>query len=192
MSAFPRIDVAQQRDWIAGLRAGTLDAFRAVFEAYTPQLCRFAQVSVPADVAEDLVQDVLFDLWQRRETVVVGDGELTQYLFGAVRNRVMQYLRHQRVVRRTEERDDDDVPGMGTTIASVESTVLAHDLESALAVSLEQLSEIQRAVLALRWTHGLSYEQIAGTLQISAQAARQHASRAQRVIRPLLVRYLDT
>jgi len=80
---------------------------------------------------------------------------------------------------------------MGESPAPVDATVVVHDLETALAAALEQLPEMQRTVLALRWTHGMAYEQIGAMLSISPQAARQHASRAQRVIRPLLIRFAD-
>ena len=99
----PRLSRRAELDsaWLAGIRSGQFDSFRSMFETLMPELWRFARLSVPSDIAEDIVQDVMFDLWQRRETVDVHNG-LTPYLFGAVRNRVAKYLRHEQIVARTE------------------------------------------------------------------------------------------
>lgn len=181
----------QDRHWIAGLRAERVDVYRDIFETYTRALWEFASVSVPPDIAEDIVQDVLFDVWNRRMSLDVRDG-FARYLFGAVRNKVSNYLRHERIVRQVEDAPGaaDDM-GFGPALPSPDETIIADDLSEALTVALTKLSEIQRATLTLRWTHEMSYEQIADALAISVVAARQHVSRAQRVIRPLLDRFLD-
>jgi RNA polymerase sigma-70 factor (ECF subfamily) len=80
---------------------------------------------------------------------------------------------------------------MGAPPEASDLAAIANDVTAALLESLDRLSELQRAVLSLRWTNGMTYEQVANVLSISPQAARQHASRAQRVLRPLLLRFLD-
>jgi RNA polymerase sigma-70 factor (ECF subfamily) len=181
-------DMQHEHAWLVGLRAGDVSAYRNIFEAYVPRLWRFARMSVPSAVAEDIVQDVLFDLWNRRDTIEVRDG-LAPYLLGAVRKRVWQYLRHERIEQRTEVTNADAPLAMSTPEPGPDDVVAANDLKTAALQALNGLSELQRAVLVLRWTHELSYEQIAATLSISVEAARQHVSRTQRVVRPLLERY---
>ncbi len=183
----------QDQAWIAGLREGQFEIFHRIFEVYTPELGRFACLSVPRDVAEDIVQDVMFDLWQRREAIEFRDG-LTPYLFGAVRKKISMYLRHERIVHRTEASTGGGLvtpPGMGEEPHAPDSEVLIDDLQQALRDFCRRLSPIQREILTLRWEHEMSYEQIAQTLSISITAAQQHGSRAQRAIRPLLVRFLS-
>jgi RNA polymerase sigma-70 factor (ECF subfamily) len=189
-----RPTVPDDRDAISGLRAGRLDAFKQLFDAYAAPLWRFAAQSVPRDAADDIVQDVMFDLWRRRDVVQVNDG-LAPYLFGAVRNRVSKYLRHVRVVERTAERAAADPAhvdplGMGSQPSRPDAEVLSGELESAVVATLATLTETQRAVLMLRWEREMPYDQVAETLSISPDAARQHASRAMRAIRPLLARWL--
>ncbi len=179
----------QEQRWTSGLRRGDFEIYRSIFEHLTPQLWRFARLSVPHDVAEDIVQDVMFDLWQRRTVITVQQG-LIPYLFGAVRKKVAMHLRHDRVVRHTE--DDtlgDHPPGMAAAPTAPDSHVIADDLESALVDAFAQLTEMQRVILTLRWEQELTYEQIADALSISVAAAKQHGSRAQRAIRPLLEMY---
>jgi RNA polymerase sigma-70 factor (ECF subfamily) len=178
----------QERAWIEGLRAGNFEIYQAVFEYFTPELVRFARLSVPRDAAEDVVQDVMFNLWQLRETISTRDG-LAPYLFGAVRNRVANWRRHEHVVQRTEEDlAEERPPGMGELPQQPDAGAIASDFEAALRKALRRLFPMQKEVLTLRWEHEMSYEQIAVTLSISVAAAQKHGSRGLQAIRPLLER----
>jgi len=185
-------DASHEHALIDGLRMGRLEVFRQIFEDYAMRLQRFAQLWVGADVAEDLVQDVLFDLWRRRDTLQVQNGNLTAYLFSAVRNRVGMYARHEHVSNRLTTANDDDVvsPGMGTSPVAPDEQVILDDFHVAMKAVMTQLSPLQRAVLLLRWTQGLSYGDIGTALSISENAARHHMSRLRQVLRPLLSDYI--
>lgn len=180
------IDPAQEREWIAGLQAGRLEAFRALFDACVPILRRFARVWTPRDVAEDVVQDVLFDLWRRREALRA-DGSVMPYLFAAVRNRALKYVRHQGIVDRTEGTIHlFGPPGMGEEPRTPDQLVVSDELEQHVRSAIAKLPEPQRAVLLLRWVEGFSYQDIATALAISENAAMLHVSRARRTLAPVL------
>jgi RNA polymerase sigma-70 factor (ECF subfamily) len=136
-----------------------------------------------------VVQDVFFDLWQRRATLPLTDNGLAPYLFGAVRNRVLQYLRHQHIVDRAALTPTEPL-GLGAGPAAPDAEVTANDLHTAFHAALGHLSELQRSVLMLRWMHGLSYAEIAEALSISPNAAMHHASRTRHLIRPIVERFL--
>jgi RNA polymerase sigma-70 factor (ECF subfamily) len=179
-------------EWLQGLQAGRFDTYQAIFAHYTPLLVRFARLSVPLEAAEDIVQDVMFNLWELRATIDARDG-LATYLFGAVRNRVINYARHEQIVRRTEDESIVSEPqpyGMGQEPPAPDSQAIANDIQAIFRQLLHRLSPIQREIITLRWEHEMSYEQIAAALQITPTAARQHGSRAQRIIRPLMERFL--
>lgn len=186
----PLIDSQQEREWIAGLRTGRLEVFQAIFSAYALRLKQFAGWLVPHDVAEDIVQDVLFDVWQRRHKLHIQNENLTAYLFSAVRNRAVTHLRHEGVATRLFEGNLLDRPGMGEVPVPQDDQIVADDFYAALADAMTHLSELQRAVLILRWTQGLAYTEIGVTLAISENAARLHMSRARQVLRPLLEQYI--
>src|SRR5260221_5189622 len=90
------------REWIARIRAGDYDAFVACFRAYYgPALAFATHLLGSRDGGEDVVQDVFFAIWQRRETWIV-TSSLGAYIHGAVRNRVATQFRHRRVRSRFE------------------------------------------------------------------------------------------
>ena len=71
--------------------------------AYYAGLFRFALRYVPErETAEDLVHDVLFRIWEQRAGWEIHES-LATYLYGAVRNRAIDYARHESVVRRWRE-----------------------------------------------------------------------------------------
>lgn len=185
------VDPSKEREWIAGVRAGDLDAFRTVFEAFGPRLRQFARVWVPNDIAEDLVQEVLFSVWQRRQDLDPNKGTLSGYLFSAVRNHVHSYLRRQHVARRVENEDNAyEFLGEDATLGP-DVEVIRGDLEAAIRTGLASLPDGQRAVLMLRWTQGLSFAEIADILSISQNAAMILASRGRKALQPFVAPYID-
>src|SRR5438046_8289010 len=91
-----------ERDWVARIRSGDGTAFEALFHAYHAPLCAFAYRPVGVrDLAEEIVQEVFLYISERRETWDVRTS-VESYLFTAVRNAAMSYLRHERVVRQRE------------------------------------------------------------------------------------------
>jgi len=181
----------REREWIEGLRAGSVDVFETVFGAYAHRLHHFARLWVPADVAEDIVQDVLFDMWQRRGELKPRHDNLTGYLFAAVRNRTIDHRRHSKTVERTAAASGDSPLGMGAGPRHPDADMSADELHRAVDAALATLSVLQRAVLMLRWGQDLPMGEIARILEISENAVKLHASRGRQALAPLLEVLLD-
>jgi RNA polymerase sigma-70 factor (ECF subfamily) len=178
-------DAEAERAWLAGLRAGEMPAFEAIYTAYFTALWEFAARSVSPAVAEEIVQDVFFALWRRRAEITLDD-HLGPYLFAAVRSKTIQHARHVRVVEDTARRHAEAPLGSGMPPVSPDDGVVFAELQRAVAEAIGQLTELQRNVLTLRWTQGMTYGQIATVLGISQEAAKKHGARAQKVVLPLL------
>lgn len=180
----------QQRKWIHGIRAGEMDVFQLVFEHYSPHLQRFAQLWASRDAAEDIVQDVFFDLWQRRLELDPGHARLTSYLFSAVRNQISKLIRHDKIVAKAQNIEPYLTAGTSINNELTDSLAINNDIKGILLRGMSTLSELQRAVLMLRWVHEMSFSEVAATLSISENAAKLHASRGRQalysVLRPLL------
>src|SRR6478672_12593935 len=69
------------RQLLEGLRQSDQAAFDAIFRVHYPHLVAFVERMLrQRAVAEDIAQDVMLELWRRRETLVVQDS-LRAYLF---------------------------------------------------------------------------------------------------------------
>jgi RNA polymerase sigma-70 factor (ECF subfamily) len=176
---------AERQTWLIGLRAGDITAFEQIYKAFFLALWEFAVRRVPTDVAEDIVQDVLFALWRRREDLHIDD-HLGPYLFAAVRSKVIQHLRHERVVEAAERERSDAPFGIGEAPPTPDDDAEFEELQAAVRQALSHLSEQQQTILTLRWTQGMTYDEIATVLGISREAAKKAGARAQKIVLPLL------
>lgn len=77
------------------LRAGDEKVFRGIYDRHYVLLCRFAnQMLNDAALSEEIVDDVIFYLWEHREEVET-TYSIRAYLMRAVRNRCLNELNSQ-------------------------------------------------------------------------------------------------
>ena len=174
-------DVAPDGDLGARIRAGEEGAFETLFRTHAGNLCRLAYHYLESTaLAEEVVQDVLLRVWERRATLPVRES-LRAYLHAAVRNRALDAVKAARSAARTHTvgRTSDDQPaiGMGEPARSPLEDVERHELAAALRRALARLPERCRLVFTLRWESHLSYAEIAELLHISVKAVERHRER---------------
>jgi RNA polymerase sigma-70 factor (ECF subfamily) len=176
---------ANDREVLARLRAGDAAAFDAVFRSHYPDLVGFAE-SILRDraPAEDVAQDVMLELWRRRENVAL-ETSLRAYLFRATRNRALNHIRHQRVVARLEP---ELPPPSHAPVA--DRAIMEKELRIALARAVATLPEKCREVFELSRVQGLKYAEIAVTLEISVKTVEAQMGKALRVLREQLAQWL--
>ncbi len=175
---------AQDAALIAGIRAGDEAAFDTLLTTYYPGLFRLAVRYVRDHaVAEDLVSDVLFRIWAQRERWEVRTSVVT-YLYGAVRNRAVNYLRHERTARRWREREEalpaDERTGRAE---AADAAVEVADLDQAITRAIERLPARCRQVFVLSRESGLSYAEIAAVMGISPKTVEVQMWKALKALR---------
>lgn len=165
-------------------------AFEAMYRAYHVPLWKYAYQFVHSrDAAQDVVQDVFVDLWERRTSLAIYRG-LEAYLFVAVRNRAMDTVRRETRITEAEQGGDiAAMAGIGEASLSGPAPMLPSELEAALDHIVARLREPRRSVLILRWKQGWQYDEIAAALGLSVSAVKMQVSRSAAEIRPLLERY---
>jgi RNA polymerase sigma-70 factor, ECF subfamily len=165
------------------LRTGDPLAFEALFHAYHAPLCAFAYRYLAArDLAEEVVQEVFLLVWERRETLDVRTS-VRSYLFTAVRNASLSYLRHERVVRRreTEVRDLLQAHAAAHQPDTVEAETMA-----LVRQAIDRLPERCRLAFTLHREQGLTYAEVAGVLGISPRTVEVQIGRALKSLRGAL------
>jgi RNA polymerase sigma-70 factor (ECF subfamily) len=76
---------------------GDIKAFEDVFKSHYAKLTIFANRFLnDVHVSEEIVAESLTYLWEKRESIVFSSS-VTGYLYTMVRNRSMNYLKHQKV-----------------------------------------------------------------------------------------------
>jgi RNA polymerase sigma-70 factor, ECF subfamily len=176
----------EQRALFARLAAGDEAAFDRIFRIWYAPLVRVATYILhDASIGEEVVQDVLLEVWRRRETLAL-EQEPRRYLMRATRNRALNHVRHQQVAARAAALDDSEEAHAATAPALVD----AAELEVAITQAVQTLPERCRAVFELSRRHGLSYAQIADALDIAPKTVENQMGKALRMLRVALASWL--
>jgi RNA polymerase sigma-70 factor, ECF subfamily len=174
------------RNLLERLRQGDEAAFDSIFRTWYAPLVRLAVGMVrERAVAEELVQEVMLELWRRRESLD-SEGSAQAYLFQSTRNRALNHLRHAQVERRGEPfaAAEESKP------ATASDQVVEDEIAVALRQAMDDLPPRCREVFELSRLHNLKYTEIAQTLGVSVKAVEAQMGRALRTLRERLAAWL--
>ncbi len=174
-----------ESELLTRLRAGDDDAFSAIFREHYPGLVITAtRLLVERALAEEIAQDVMLELWRRRESLVL-TGPIRAYLQQATRNRALNRLRQAR----TAQRGEVYVRGPSASQPS-DARTISTELQGAAQRAIASLSEPQREVFEMNRQQGLTYNEIADVLGISVKSVEARMGRALKQLREALAEWL--
>lgn len=162
-------------DAILAERAGDGDvaAFETLARRHGPLMRAYARrLARSHDEADDVVQEALITAW--RDIGSLQDGAAVKaWLMKIVGHRAVDTGRRRKVHDNFDDRPEapDHTPGPA-------QSAVAGSARRALNAALARLPEEQRRCWVLREFGGQSYEEIAGTLGISAASVRGRLARA--------------
>ena len=167
---------------LALVRTGDRDAFGVLFRSWYERLADYAfRVCGNRDAAEDVVQDVMIGVWQRRDALPDA-AALPAYLHRAVRNRALNQIRDAKTGERAFARPELD-PGQAP---AADAHVLQKELSESIDRALGDLPPRTREVFQLSREQNLTYQQIATTLEISVKTVETLMGRALKSLREQL------
>jgi RNA polymerase sigma-70 factor (ECF subfamily) len=175
------------------IRARDVRAFDALVETHYARLCTYARaITRGSDTAEEVVQDVLLAVWERRASLVGATG-IQQYLYRAVRNRALNVVRGARREARVrvEAEREAAVAAGGSACASAEADLLAEELDAAVRRAIARLPAASQAAYRLRWEGEHSYAEIAAHLGVAVKTVETRVGRALAGLRRELRRFAE-
>jgi len=177
---------ADERQLQQRLRAGDEGAFDTLFRTHYPHLVRMAESVVREhSLAEEIAQEVMLELWRRRESLQV-EQSFRAYLIRSTRNRALNHVRHQQIVAREAAISALDSPHS----PSGEDEMLGVELEAAIREAIEGLPEKVREVFRLSREQNLKYAEIAGVLDVSVKTVEKRMGQALAELRQRLAAWL--
>lgn len=87
---------------IKTLKSGDQKVFSLVYASYYKPLCLFCSSYVSLEEAEEIVQDLMMYVWEKRE-LLVEDLSLKSFLFTSVRNRALNSITRSHITRQVYE-----------------------------------------------------------------------------------------
>lgn len=158
------------------------EQYEAIFYKMKDKLFRYALRFVKeAEVAEDVVQDVMFKLWQKRKDADEIEN-LEAWLMVLTRNRSLDVLRKAKST--LNQVNVDEAYSISDNEPIPDKLMESADIMDMVESCMAQLQEKQRSVFHLREIEQMSYEEIAqetgfnlDDVKVSLFRARKHMQR---------------
>ena len=162
---------------------GDVEAFRLLYQRHRARVFGFLVARLKERTeAEEVFQEVFARLHANR-LKYREEMPFLAWLFTLVKNALVDHLRKQQTRGKYLELSPDAVRDAADEQADIEE--VGGDAGEVIA-QLSSLSREQRRLLSLRFNEGLSFAEIAESLDISPSNARKFASRAIRKLRSLM------
>jgi RNA polymerase sigma-70 factor (family 1) len=175
-----RYDSHSDEQLLSLLKSGGSEAFTELYDRYWKKLFAVAVNKIhDLYVAEELVQDILSDLWVRKETIEL-TGELRSYLAVAMKYRIINYQAKQK-----RARDYAAYAAARLSVAddSMRESLQFEELKGRLSELVAQLPERCQLTYRLSREAGLTQREIAEKLHISEKAVERNMTRAIRSLK---------
>lgn len=169
-------------DTMEALRQGNHDAYKKIYYKYRAGIKHYLLVLTRSeDIANDLAQEVLLKVWEKRETLQPEQG-IVRFLFSLARQAIVHHY------RREEVRDSyarnlslDDIGGVqGDELLEAEETQIL------IEIAVSRMPKIRQEVFKLSRYEGFSVPQIASQLNISNDSVSSHLYNALRDIKKVI------
>ena len=178
------------------LKTGNEDAYQYIYDCHYALLCHVANGYVKDQfLAETIVGDTIFHLWEIRETLEISVS-IRSYLLRAVRNRCINYLNSEWEKREIAFSSlmPDEITDDKMTISDSHplGALLERELEEEIYKAIDKLPNECRRVFDKSRFEGKSYEEISQELGISVNTVKYHIKNALASLQMNLSKYLIT
>jgi RNA polymerase sigma-70 factor (ECF subfamily) len=183
-----------ERDWVLRAQDGDSRAFRALFDRHAPSVHRFLRdlLGDPAG-AEEATQETFVRAFHHLRALRAGD-RFRPWILGIARNVFREQCRRRRrqaLWCEPQQADEGQEaakaePLHGHDPVTPESLLLSREETSRLTAALQTLTDDRRAVLLLRFDHGLPCAEVATLLGWSVPKVKVEVHRARAQLRAAL------
>ena len=158
-----------------------------MFRHYYRMLCGYANSFVSdADDAEDIVQQVMITIWEKRNTLQI-TASLKSYLFRSVHNTALNRIRQKNTVNAFAE---DQLRSSETVYENTSEGIAGKELDKQITSAIDSLPDQCRMVFKLSRFENMKYAEIASHLDISVKTVENHMGKALKLLRTQLSDYL--
>lgn len=167
------------------------DSFDELYLAYYPAMLSYARMFLRDQWAEDVVQDVFFNVWKNRHRISTDD-PLYKYLLKAVYNRAINYIwKHKRDTQYRSwygSQIDQMVfdyydPDKNPILAKIYD----NDMRQQLRRAVDELPGKRREIFRMRFFENMSNKEIGERLGLTVSTVENHMYLALKNLREKLL-----
>lgn len=169
--------------------------FEDIYLSYFSKMKHFAQEYVVLEEdAENIVQDVFTELWEKREMLNMPIN-LIAYLFTTIKNKCLNHLRHKTIVNETANLLQKEYfitlrMNLNSLEAFDQNLFSEQDIEQIITKALNTLSPKCKEIFIMSKIEGKKQKQIAAELNISINTVETQIGIAYKKLRVELKNYL--
>jgi RNA polymerase sigma-70 factor (ECF subfamily) len=168
------------------LRTDGEEAIRLIYAEYYEVMCNVVwRVLNDKNTAEDVVQEVIMEIWRKRETIVFSTS-IYGYLKRSCVNRSLNTIRRNKV-----KIEDDTALQYQATSDHTHNNVEAGDLQGIISNTIMTLPDRCRQVFVLSRYEYLSYKEIGDQLDISVKTVENQIAKALKLLRASVSPYMN-
>ena len=154
-------------------------SYQAIFQEFYNMLGNYSNTIVHNSTdAEDVVQEVFIQLWNKRDTLKI-ETKIKYYLFTAVKNRSIEVLRKRKMHNKYVEIEKNVKESVEYLGDDSEDIVLKEKLHR----SIRQLPPKCQEIFVMNKLNGLTYNEIAESLNLSSKTVENQIARALKLLR---------
>jgi RNA polymerase sigma-70 factor, ECF subfamily len=155
-------------------------AFEKLFNLHYGPLRNFCKKLVHIEeVAEELVSEVFFKIWNNRKRIVISSSAKS-YLYAAVRNMAFDHLRKE---KKSMWVDIKEASAITCDAYDPQQHADFNELQITIDSAVQRLPRQCRLIFQLSRDHGLKYSEIAGSLKLSVKTVETQMGRALKSLR---------
>lgn len=172
------------------IKEGDINTFEKMFRLYYSPLCLYAAgITGKMHIAEEIVQELFYVFWKEREKIQILHS-LKGYLYGATRNRSLQYCEHEEVKNRHRERvlaNSDNIKN-----SNPQDVLEYNELKDLINRTLGKLPERRLRIFRMHRFEGKKYAEIALELSLSVKTVEAEMTKALQLLRKEIENYTHT
>lgn len=160
-------------------------AVEVLFERYHSDLCKVVfRILKDESLAEDIVQDVFYELWKKRDRLGVNTS-FRAYLKRASINKSLNYIRDNKI-----KFDGDEQYAYIESKENLAKNIEGKNLREIVDREIDKLPPKCRAAFILSRFEDMSYKEIAVEMSISVKTVEKHISKALKILNETLRPYI--
>ena len=155
------------RDLLARLAAGELDALEGLYERYRTMAYSIAlRITGESAAAEDVVQEAFLGAWRNAARYADARGSVKTWLLAIVHHRAIDAIRRRRPTSELPDGESAVLTPEALTLPDVWGEVVEGVDREAVVAALAGISTVQREALELAYYGGLTQVEIADRLAL--------------------------
>jgi RNA polymerase sigma-70 factor (ECF subfamily) len=179
----------QEKKTVASICNGDKNAFEFVFKAHYQHLCAYAnQIVNDLDIAEEIVQEMFYQLWQKRDSLSIKIS-LKSYLFRAIHNSCLNHLKHNKVKQAYSQQVLYENNDPSNNHYNLDDST---ELIGLIRRAVDKLPPERKKVFMMIRYEDRKYKEVAEILGISVKTVENQMGAAMKFLREALKEYMPS